>query len=381
MINIRVSFLHPFTAKAIGFEESHLFDSHSIPQIKALKIIQDKKPEWKVIVEYFTGKSTIYSCFNLLKKIFYPISNTSKFGKWRSEVSLIHLLKNIFNSPDVTIINTSGHGGKHVFKLAKLLNFKNKKYFAMLGGVHLELTPQLENYYKKASLIIVHTKLQKNALLCTSFFKDKNIEVLPLGVDDSIFKEKTIIEKNSSIKQLLFVGRISRLKQIEVAIDSLVVLKNKNIECILNIVGPISDLTYYNELKNLIIQLELIDNVNFIASVKQKQLVSFYQDADVLLLPSKHESFGMVITEAMACGTPVISLEGSGGPEEIIANGFDGFVIPSQNYSDTVLKLLSDQSLLKELSKNALVSVEDKWSQKITAEILLGLINENAFYD
>jgi hypothetical protein len=96
MINIRVSFLHPFTAKSIGFEESHLLDSHSIPQVKALKIIQDKKPEWKIIVEYFTGKPTIYSCFNLLKKIFYPISNTSKFGKWRSEVSLIHLLKNMF---------------------------------------------------------------------------------------------------------------------------------------------------------------------------------------------------------------------------------------------------------------------------------------------
>ena len=255
---MKINLLHPFTAKAIGFEESHLFDSHSIPQIKALKIIQDKKPEWKVIVEYFTGKSTIYSCFNLLKKIFYPISNTSKFGKWRSEVSLIHLLKNIFNSPDVTIINTSGHGGKHVFKLAKLLNFKNKKYFAMLGGVHLELTPQLENYYKKASLIIVHTKLQKNALLRISFFKDKNIEVLPLGIDDSIFKEKPIIVKNSSIKQLLYVGRISRLKQVEIAIDSMVVLKSNNIECRLNIVGPLSDLTYYNELKNLVIQLELI---------------------------------------------------------------------------------------------------------------------------
>ena len=132
---MKISLLHPFTAKAIGFEESHLLDSHSIPQIKALKIIQDKKPEWKVIVEYFTGKSRIYSCFNSLKKIFYPISNTSKFGKWRSEISLIHLFKNIFNSPDLTIINTSVHGGKHVFKLAKLLNFKNKKYFAMLVGV------------------------------------------------------------------------------------------------------------------------------------------------------------------------------------------------------------------------------------------------------
>ena len=378
---MKINLLHPFTAKAIGFEESHLFDSHSIPQIKALKIIQDKKPEWKVIVEYFTGKSTIYSCFNLLKKIFYPISNTSKFGKWRSEVSLIHLLKNIFNSPDVTIINTSGHGGKHVFKLAKLLNFKNKKYFAMLGGVHLELTPQLENYYKKASLIIVHTKLQKNALLCISFFKDKNIEVLPLGIDDSIFKEKPIIVKNSSIKQLLYVGRISRLKQVEIAIDSMVVIKSNNIECKLNIVGPISDLKYFNELKNLVIQLDLIDNVNFIASVKQEQLVSFYQNADVVLLPSKHESFGMVITEAMACGTPVISLEGSGGPEEIIVNGFDGFVVPGENYRNTVLKLLSDQSLLEELSKNALVSVKNKWSQNRTSEILLGLINENSFYD
>lgn len=375
---MKISLLHPFTAKAIGFDESHLLDSHSIPQIKALKIIQDNKPEWEIIVEYFTGKSKIYSCFNLLKKTFYPISKISKLGKWRSEVSLIHLFKNVFNSPDVSIINTSGHGGKHVFRLAKLLNFKNKKYFTMLGGIHLDLTPQLEKYYKNASLIIVHTKLQKNALLRISFFKDKKIEVLPLGVDDSIFKEKRIIEINSSIKQLLFVGRISRLKQIEIAIDSLVELKNNSIKCKLNIVGPISDLTYYNELKNLVIQLDLINNVNFIASVKQEQLVSFYQSADVLLLPSKHESFGMVITEAMACGTPAISLVGSGGPEEIIENGFDGFVVPRENYRDTVLKLLSDESLLGELSKNALVSVENKWSQNRTANKFLELIE---FYD
>ena len=129
----------------------------------------------------------------------------------------------------------------------------------------------------------------------------------------------------------------------------------------------------------MIVQLGLIDYVNFIDSVKQEQLVSFYQNADVLLLPSKHESFGMVITEAMACGTPVISLVGSGGPEEIIVNEFDGFVVSNENYSITVLKLLSDQSLLTEMSKNALVSVEKKWSQNITAEILLSLINEKVF--
>ena len=376
---MKISLLHPFTAKAIGFEERHLLDSHSVPHIKALNILQDKRPNWKVIVEYFTDKRIIYSSFNILKKTFYPISNTRKFGKWRSEVSLLNLLKNIFSSPDITIINTSGHGGKHVFKLTRLLNLKNKKYFTMLGGIHLELSSQLEKYYKNASLIIVHTELQKKSLLSLSFFKDKQIKVVPLGVDTAIFKGKPVIQNSASIKQLLFVGRISRLKQIEIAIDTLVVLKNNNVACILNIVGPDSDLEYYNELKEMIVQLGLIDYVNFIDSVKQEQLVSFYQNADVLLLPSKHESFGMVITEAMACGTPVISLVGSGGPEEIIVNEFDGFVVSNENYSITVLKLLSDQSLLTEMSKNALVSVEKKWSQNITAEILLSLINEKVF--
>ena len=54
---MKISLLHPFTAKAIGFDESHLLDSHSIPQIKALKIIQDNKPEWKIIV-HSMSKST-----------------------------------------------------------------------------------------------------------------------------------------------------------------------------------------------------------------------------------------------------------------------------------------------------------------------------------
>ena len=51
---MKISLLHPFTAKAIGFEERHLLDSHSVPHIKALNILQDKRPNWKVIVEYFT---------------------------------------------------------------------------------------------------------------------------------------------------------------------------------------------------------------------------------------------------------------------------------------------------------------------------------------
>ncbi len=78
-------------------------------------------------------------------------------------------------------------------------------------------------------------------------------------------------------------------------------------------------------------QLEVKDNINFVGSVEQKQLVPYYQKANLLLLPSAHESFGMVMVEAMACGTPVVALKGSGGPDEIIENGINGILTTKES--------------------------------------------------
>lgn len=375
---MKISLFHPFTAKAIGFEEEDLYDSHSMPHQKALLFIQKKKPNYKLVIEYFTLNFLFFSkVSNDLEKRFWPITNYKKRGVWRSEKSFIYLLYNFIKPSDLTIINFSGHGSKFVFRLANNLKYRKKKYITMIGGMHMSLKGAAYNYYKNASFIIVHTNIQKKEIQKNASFKNMDIRVLPLGVDTSIFKPLDI--KNNLVDNefnLLYVGRITRLKQIEIAINTVSDLKSKGLNGKLNLIGPISDANYYNELLSLIDVLKINDQVNFKGKYPQAEILNFYQKADLLLLPSKHESFGMVVTEAMACGTPVISLRGSGGPEEIIQNNEDGIITNKEYYSSSIIKLLQNKEIFNAMSVNCVKNVEKKWSQQVTSKLMLSYLEE-----
>jgi glycosyltransferase involved in cell wall biosynthesis len=101
----------------------------------------------------------------------------------------------------------------------------------------------------------------------------------------------------------------------------------------------------------------------------QEDLVSYYQTADLLLMPSQHESFGMVMVEALACGTPVVGFTGAGGTDEIIEHNHNGLLVNKVNFQDEVLKLLTDPEQLKRFQINAIASVQHKWSIGQTAQL------------
>jgi glycosyltransferase involved in cell wall biosynthesis len=250
---------------------------------------------------------------------------------------------------------------------------KQKPYVAMLGGIHISDDLKAKTYYQKAHHLIVHTEIQKRELLQNSVFNNLNIRVMPLGIDTSIF----IPQKESSSKiELLFVGRISRLKQIELCLQAVALLvKSQDKEVVLNIVGPVSDGQYFSELKILAAQLNIENQIKFVGSVKQNHLVPYYQKANLLLLPSAHESFGMVMIEAMACGTPVLALKGAGGPDEIVENGLNGILATKENYVEKVLDFVQSETLAFSLSKNARLIVEQKWSLAQTENALRNSIN------
>jgi glycosyltransferase involved in cell wall biosynthesis len=102
----------------------------------------------------------------------------------------------------------------------------------------------------------------------------------------------------------------------------------------------------------------------------QEDLVSYYQPADLLLMPSQHESFGMVMVEAMACGAPVVGLTGAGGTDEIIEHNHNGLLVNKVHFQDEVLKIFSDPEQLKRFQINAIASVQHKWSIDQTAQLL-----------
>lgn len=371
----RISLLHPFSAKAIGLREQDLFFSHSKPHEKALLKLQEEG--YEVSIDYFTGSVFPFTKkINSIKKRFWSITKPllKKRHGWRKQHSLFHYWHSFFNTPDVTIINMSGHGSPYCFKLAKMLVKKEKPYIAMIGGIHISDDLPAKTYYENAHHIIVHTGVQKKQLLQIQTFKNLNIQVMPLGIDTALFIP---IEKNTKKIELLFVGRISRLKQIELCIESLTHLKNNQAkDANLTIVGPVSDEIYFSELKLLAKQLEVANNVTFVGSVEQKQLVPYYQKASLLLLPSAHESFGMVMVEAMACGTPVVALKGSGGPDEIIENDLNGILASKENFAARVLHYFQNKEIEVRLSKNARIMAAEKWSLSQTENALRNSVNQ-----
>tara|TARA_R110000787_G_scaffold78102_2_gene171236 strand:+ start:828 stop:1961 length:1134 start_codon:yes stop_codon:yes gene_type:complete len=357
-----VSLLHPFSAKAIGLEECDLYKSHSKPHELALIALQ--KEGYAVTIDYFTGKWFPYKKqINSITKRFWPITYPifTKRHRWRKQKSSLHHSYIKKNAPDLTIINMSGHGSPYVFNHAALLKKMHRPYIAMIGGIHMTLTGKALKYYQNAEHLIVHTHLQKKELQKNNYFKELDIRVMPLGID--IDKFKPLQNKSNDSFNLLFVGRISRLKQIELAIKAVANLVNENIiNASLTIIGPKSDENYYKELKALVGDLKIDNHVFFKGVISHDNLISYYQNADVFVMPSAHESFGMVMVEAMACGTPVIALEGAGGPDEIIDNGETGYLCLKDNFSEKVYQLINNKPLLNDFANNSRHVVKQKWS-------------------
>ncbi len=335
-------------------------------------MLELQKAGFSVSVDYFhTNWLPQIKKVDGLKKRFWPLTYPLFYVKkrWRKEQSLWHLLFNYFFPPDLTIINMSGHLSPYTFKLAKILQGRDKPYIAMIGGLNMSFDAKSLNYYNNAHHIIVHTKTQKQMILSQKGFQNFDVRIMPLGVDTEVFKPKK--QLSGDVVKLLFVGRLTRLKQIELCIESLnYIVANSNIRACLRIVGPISDSAYYTELTDLVRQLKLDDIVTFEGAIPHDDLLPVYQESSLLLLPSTHESFGMVITESMACATPVVALYGSGGPEEIITNGVDGVLCNPSNYPIEILNLVNNRQGLAVMSKNARKTVENNYSSYITNKVL-----------
>ncbi len=179
---------------------------------------------------------------------------------------------------------------------------------------------------RKSQKIIEPSRNEKQYLEYLYDCPADKIEVVTPGINTGLFKPmpvseaRRITEISSQKKVILFVGRIEPLKGIDVLLYAVKILlkRNPDLKICLGIVGgDISQkqASWSNELRKLerlrkILHLESI--VKFLGQQPQEKLGLFYNSADVLVMPSHYESFGMTALEAMACGIPVIATNVSG---------------------------------------------------------------------
>lgn len=119
--------------------------------------------------------------------------------------------------------------------------------------------------------------------------------------------------------------------------------------------------------------LGLRERIGYVAQLERDALVRLYQGASVFALPSDEEGFGMVLLEAMACGVPVVSTR-SGGPDGIITDGEDGYLVPRDDaaaLSSRLARLLQDPDLNVAMGQRARQTIERRYDERVAGEVFV----------
>jgi D-inositol-3-phosphate glycosyltransferase len=214
------------------------------------------------------------------------------------------------------------------------------------------------------------------------------ITVIPPGVDISHFypipqdEARCVIGVPEKDPMLLFVGRIEPLKGVDTLIRAIAHMRTTGITDryphYLAVIGgePNADQHEMNSemarLQHLSRELGLGDLVVFLGKRAQSSLPYYYSAADVLIMPSHYESFGMVALEAMACGTPVVASQ-VGGLAFLIQDGVTGYVVPGGDpiaLSERLTQLITQPEHRRQLGEQAAAYARDYAWENITARIL-----------
>lgn len=157
----------------------------------------------------------------------------------------------------------------------------------------------------KADCLHATANSEKENLLKLEY--NKNIEVIANGIDVEKIISKTSWKRK---KEILFLSRIHVKKGIIFLIEAIANLKDDLQEYTINIAGE-GEESYINELKQQVSKLGVADLIHFVGGIYGNQKWTLFQQADLFILPTHSENFGIVIAEALACGTPVITTKGT----------------------------------------------------------------------
>lgn len=219
-----------------------------------------------------------------------------------------------------------------------------------------------------ADRIVAATPAEHAQLLWLYRARRKKIQIVPPGVNTSRFYPMDQAEARAKLgfapqqRMVLFVGRIERLKAIDSVIQALHVLQAHNADALKEVTfavvgGDPHDRTddEMMRLQDLTHRLGLTQVVQFLGAKDQMLLPDYYAAADVVVMPSDYESFGMVALEAMAVGTPVIASE-VGGLAYLVKDDETGYLVPVREpvaLADRLQAILTNPALGRQMGHNA----------------------------
>jgi D-inositol-3-phosphate glycosyltransferase len=185
------------------------------------------------------------------------------------------------------------------------------------------------------------------------------VSVVPCGVDTLRFRpmrkararQKLGLPEDEPV--VLFVGRMEPLKGIEVLLQAAALVEGRF--RLLIVGGDEREKARKAELASLARELRVFARTAFVDAAAHRELPLYYNAADVCVVPSYYESFGLVAVEAMACGVPVVASR-VGGLKETVIDGRTGYLVPwrcPEPFAERLELLLSNDGLRRSLGREA----------------------------
>ena len=263
------------------------------------------------------------------------------------KVSRQNLIINLLKQKN-DLINISGVSSFNVLPLVVKKLLKGKLVYLAHDLVSREkhlgykYPPQMNLYekllLKKSDHIIVASQYMKETVMQDYGVEPQKITVIHLGVDENFFKKSDpnlfMNAFNLSNKHLLlFVGAIKYVKGLDFLLNA---LRTVNEECTLVLAGPKTPLLY--ALEREFHDLFSAKRVKYVGTLGKEMLLSAYASAEIFVLPSRHEGFGLVALEAMAAGKAII-ISDRVRVSEIIKDGKDGFIVTFGDIETLTLRI------------------------------------------
>lgn len=230
---------------------------------------------------------------------------------------------------------------------------------------------------QQADRVIAATRDEKNHIIRYCGLTPHQVEVIPCGVDLERFSPQPQAEARSrwgldpQKPVILFVGRLDPFKGPDLFLKAASQMQEKAQLVIVG--GKLSGDKDVLQLRKQAKELQLSKRTHFLGAQPQSELPGIYSAADVLIVPSYHEIFGMAAVESLACGTPVVATR-AGGLMTIVRNGVNGYLVPrcSGFFAERLDSLLTSPGLLREMQVAARPSIE-QFSWKEVANQIYGL--------
>ncbi len=268
------------------------------------------------------------------------------------------------------IISTPGPVGLTALLAAKMLNLQTSGIYHTDFPQYIRILTEdsfLESvawgymhwFYGQLDTVFVNSEEYKQSWIKRGFDPAK-LKILPRGLDTELFhpgrRDSAFFEKfgaSNGELRLLYVGRISREKDLDLLADAYRRLRKEGLPVRLFVVGhgPYSEAL-----------AKSLPDAFFTGYLRGTELAAAYASADIFVFPSTTDTFGNVILEAQASGLPVV-VSDSGGPKELVAHKANGLITRSHNvedFTDAIRALVTDQTLRERMANSARDSVTDR---------------------